>query len=615
MAVAAAATASATVTSREEEKSLPDELTIPILLADRVIKSAQEAESSKQDCSDLAKQVDRLSQMLRSTVRIASTTPSFYDRPLRRIASDISKNIDRALTLVRKCKHSGVLRQVFSITSTADFRKLSNLLESSIGDIKWFLSIFESDGGTYLSLPPIASNDPILAWVWSYIATIQMGQPKDRVDAANELASLARDSDRNKKMIVEERGVFPLLKLLKEGPSPEAQSAAANALFNIATSQERVRLIVDLLGVPIIVSVLGDSPMKVQILVANLVSRMGELDPYAQEEFMRENVTRPLVSLLSIGLDFDIIKNQSSKTSIHSLVQMNKELSYNNIRYSNGLSLNYHSDGSGHGSSHNRKEREMELPEVQFKLKVSCAHALWKLSKGSVSNSRKITETKGLLCLAKIIEKEKGELQLNCLMTVLEITAVAESNADLRRAAFKTNCPPAMAILNQLLRVIQEESDPNLQIPAIRSIGCLARTFPARETRIIGPLVAQLGNSNVNVATEAAIALGKFVSPDNFNCSQHSKAVIEFNGVQPLMKLIRNGDQARVHGLILLCYLALNAGNSKALEQVRALNALEGAARAVTAQHPELRDLFANAIHHLTLYQAGAHPHRQSFAP
>ncbi|KAF2311444.1 hypothetical protein GH714_023062 [Hevea brasiliensis] len=587
MAVAAA-TASATVTSREEEKSLPDELTIPILLADRVIKSAQEAESSKQDCSDLAKQVDRLSQMLRSTVRIASTTPSFYDRPLRRIASDISKNIDRALTLVRKCKHSGVLRQVFSITSTADFRKVSSLLESSIGDMKWFLSIFESDGGTYLSLPPIASNDPILAWVWSYIATIQMGQPKDRVDAANELASLARDSDRNKKMIVEERGVFPLLKLLKEGPSPEAQSAAANALFNIATSQERVRLIVDLLGVPIIVSVLGDSPMKVQILVANLVSRMGELDPYAQEEFMRENVTRPLVSLLSIGLDFDIIKNQSSKTSIHSLVQMNKELSYNNIRYSNGLSLNYHSDGSSHGSSHNRKEREMELPEVQFKLKVSCAHALWKLSKGSVSNSRKITETKGLLCLAKIIEKEKGELQLNCLMTVLEITAVAESNADLRRAAFKTNCPPAMAILNQLLRVIQEESDPNLQIPAI---------------------------SNVNVATEAAIALGKFVSPDNFNCSQHSKAVIEFNGVQPLMKLIRNGDQARVHGLILLCYLALNAGNSKALEQVRALNALEGAARAVTAQHPELRDLFANAIHHLTLYQAGAHPHRQSFAP
>lgn len=475
--------------------------------------------------------------------------------------------------------------------------------------MKWFLSIFESDGGTYLSLPPIASNDPILAWVWSYISTIQMGQPKDRVDAANELASLARDSDRNKKMIVEEQGICPLLKLLKEGPSPEAQIAAANALFNIATDQERVRRIVDWLGVPIIVGVLGDSPTKVQTVVANLVASMGELDPYSQEVLMTENVTRPLVSLLSIDLDFDDVENQSAKTSIHSLVQMNKELSY--TRYSNGHSVNYNSDGS----SHHRKEREMEPPEVKLKLKVSCAKALWKLSKGSVSNSRKITETRGLLCLAKIIEKEKGELQLNCLMTIMEITAVAEFDVDLRRAAFKTNRPPAMAVLNQLLRVIQEESDPNLHIPAIRSIGCLGRTFPARETRIIEPLVAQLGNSNVNVATEAAIALGKFVSPDNFNCSQHSKAIIEFNGVQPLMKLIRNGDRARMHGLVLLCYLALNAGNSKALEQVRALNALEAAARPVIAQHPELRDLLAKAIHHLILYQAGPHPHRQSFAP
>jgi hypothetical protein len=30
-----------------------------------------------------------------------------------------------------------------------------------------------------------------------------MGQVKDRVDAANQFASLARDNDRNKKMIVE----------------------------------------------------------------------------------------------------------------------------------------------------------------------------------------------------------------------------------------------------------------------------------------------------------------------------------------------------------------------------------------------------------------------------
>ncbi|KAL3571151.1 hypothetical protein D5086_028400 [Populus alba] len=482
----ATVTSSSTVPPRvAEEKTVQEELSLPILLADRVIKSAQEAESLRQDCSDLAKQVDRLSQMLRSAVRLAVSIPSLYDQG----------------------------------------------------------------------------------------------------------------------------GILPLLKLLKEGASAEAQIAAATALSNIASDRERVRLIVDALGISMIVGVLGDSQTKVQISVANLVARMAALDEYAQEEFMRLNVTRPLVSLLSSHLDLEIASNNPVKTSIPSLIEMNKKLAYKNIKPS------YNSDSSSHGGSHSNKEREMETPEMQLKLKVSCAEALWKLSRGSVSNSRKITETKGLLCLAKIVEREKGELQFNCLMTIMEITAVAESNADLRRAAFKTNLPAAKAVLDQLLRVIQEESDPQLQIPAIRSIGCLARTFPARETRIMGPLVSHLGNRNVEVATEAAIALGKFACPENFNCSEHSKAIIEFDGVPLLMKLLRSGDQSQLQGLVLLCYLALNAGNSKALEQARALNALEGTARSVLAQHPELKDLFAKAIHHLALYQAGAPLNRQYLAP
>ncbi|KAJ8753526.1 hypothetical protein K2173_022767 [Erythroxylum novogranatense] len=597
------------VAPREEEKTLQDELSPPILLADQVIKHANAVGPSKQELfSDLVNQVDRLSHMLRAAVRLAIATPSLYDRPLRRIVADITKNLERTLTLVRKCKHTGVLRQMFSITTSNDFRKVSNLLESSTADMKWLLSIFESEGGTNLSLPPIASNDPILAWVWSYMSTMHMGQLKDRADAANELASLARDNDRNKKMIVEEGGILPLLKLFKEDASPDAQIAAATALYNIANDQERVRSIVDAHGVPMIVGVLGDSPMKVQVEVAKLVSRMAELDPIAQEEFARENVIRPLVSSLCADLVFDVGNNHSGKKSIHSIVELNKELAYKNYG-----SNNSHSDSSSHGSSHYRKERGMETPEELHNLNVCCAEALWKLSKGNLSNSRKITETRGLLCLAKIIEKEKGDLQFNCLMAVKEITLVAEDNVDLRRAAFKTNLPAAKAVLDQLLRLIQEESHPALQIPSIVSIGCLARTFPARETRIILPLVSQLGNRNVDVATEAAIALGKFVCPENFNCSEHSKAVIEFGGVKHLMRLLRAGDRSQMQGLVLLCYLALNAGNSKDLEQARALNALEGAARHVVTQHPGLKDLFMNAIHHLTLYQAGDHPHRQTF--
>ncbi|CAN6585414.1 unnamed protein product [Malus baccata var. baccata] len=607
-----------------DEKTLHDELSLPILLADRVIKSAQEAESSKLDCADLAKQVDRLSQMLRSAVRIAATTQSLYERPVRRIVADVAKNLERALTLVRKCKHSGVLRQVFSITTTADFRKVSNLLESSIGDMKWLLSVFESDGAN-LSLPPIASNDPILSWVWSYIATIQMGQLRDRVEAANSLVSLARDNDRNKKIIVDEGGVTPLLKLLKEGSSPDAQIAAANALFHIATDQERVRIIIDLLGINVVVSVLGDSPMRVQVCVVRLVSEMAELDPVAQEEFGRENVTRPLVSLLAMDTVLDDPKVQPGKPSIHNLVQINKQLAANGLNpnsRSSSFSNHYHSDGSSRGGGHYRKEREREAesnPEVKLELKAGCAKALWKLCKGCLLNSRKVTETKGLICLAKIIEKEAGELQLNCLMTVMEIAAVAEYNTDLRRAAFKLNSPAAKAVLDQLLRVIQEEANLELQIPAIKAIGSLARTFPARETRIVGPLVARLGSVDVDVAIEAAIALGKFVCMENFNCVEHSKTIIEFDGIPSLMRLLRTTDRTNERGhvncLVLLCYLALHVGNSKALEQARALNTLEGGARSVVAQYPDLRELLAKAMHNLTLYQAGAHPHRQTFMP
>ncbi|KAI8004888.1 hypothetical protein LOK49_LG08G01895 [Camellia lanceoleosa] len=150
-----------------------------------------------------------------------------YDRPIRRIVSDVFKTLTRTLTLLRKCKRRSIFRRVVTIVCQADFRKLQNLLDASIGDLKWLLSVFDFDSssnrGIVLSLPPIASNDPILSWVWSFIASIQMGQLSFRIEAANELAPVAQDNDRNKKLIAEEGGVPPLLKLLKESSSPDAQ--------------------------------------------------------------------------------------------------------------------------------------------------------------------------------------------------------------------------------------------------------------------------------------------------------------------------------------------------------------------------------------------------------
>lgn len=601
--------------TEQEEKSIQDELTDQILLAERVIKSAQEAESSKLECSELAKQSTQLAHLLRSIVRLTPSTQSLYERPLRRIITDGSMNLVRALTLVRKCKHSGVLRLVFAITTTADFRKVSNLLESSIADIKWLISIFDSESGTNLSLPPIASNDPILAWVWSFIATVQMGQLKDRVEAANELASLARDNNRNMKIIVQEGGVAPLLKLLKDGASAEAQMAAATALYNLGTDQEKVKSIAsEVSAVSIVVKAIGESPMRVQIVLVNLVARMAELDEGVQEDLGRENVTRPLVTLLGMDIVVEEAKTPSGKpNSIHSLVQINKEACKKSFHSNSSSSLSLYSDGSSRGG---RKEREAESPDLKHMLKISCAGALWKLSKGSLFNSRKITETKALVCLAKLIEKEHGELQLNCLMTVMELAAVAELHPDLRQVAFKPNSPAARVILDQLLRVINEENSPQLLIPTIKSIGSLARTFPAKETRILGPLVTQLGHKSADVATEAAIALGKFVAPDNFNRVEHSKAIIESNGVPRLMNLLKSNDRPRKHEFVLLCCLAIHVGNSPALEQARALSVIEGAARSMLAHHPELRELFAKAVDQLTLYQPGAHTHhKHSYVP
>ncbi|KAL9326544.1 hypothetical protein ACSQ67_007189 [Phaseolus vulgaris] len=570
----------------EKEKSL-EELLGPILLGERVIKLAQEAESSKVDCTELARKVQVVCDNLRSVVRVVSGTQCVNERPIRRIVGEVSKNLERTLAFVRKCKkHGAVLRQVFSMTTTADFRKVWNLLESSNGDMVWLLSILDSKDGSNVSLPPIASNDPILAWVWTFIYTLQLGQPKDRAEAATELGSLAKDNDRTKFIILEEGGVPP-------------SSSFSRKLLPLMLRV--VSYVVESHAAPTIVQVLGDSPMRVRVSVANLVSAMAEQHELAREELVRANVTRPLVSLLS--MDTVLADPMAGRASIHSLV-----LNLSNVGETN-------SDGSSRGSSHHRREREREREveslELRKEVKISCAKALWKLSKGCFSSCKKITETKGLLCLAKIIESESGELQLNCLMAVMEIAAVAESNADLRRAAFKRTAPAAKAVIDQLLRVVQEESNPALVIPAIKAIGSLARNFSGKVPQVLGPLVAQLGNRDVDVASEAAIALGKFVSPDNYNCVDHSKAILELEGVPKLMSLLQINDRQQVHGLRLLCYLALNVGNSKVLEQERALNTLERFSRPVQTQYPDLKDLFANAIHHLTLYQPGAQLHRQ----
>ncbi|CAI9092990.1 OLC1v1028384C1 [Oldenlandia corymbosa var. corymbosa] len=611
-----------------EPMVIEDVLTYPVLLSERIREATMEANSFKSECYSIRNLAENIGQMLRTTNRIATgiSNGMIYERPIRRIVSEVTKVLEKTLTLVRKCKRGSILRRVMAIVSAADFRKLQLLLENSVADMSWLLNIFESGGGITLSLPPIASNDPIISWVWAFIASLYMGHIDDKIEAANELASLAKDNDRNKKYIVEEGGVLPLLKLLKTDSSVDAQIAAATTLFLIANDEEKVCAIINELGVPIIVQTLASSSMKVQILLASLVASMAKHSPLAQEDFARANVIRPVVTLLSADSS---IEEPSSRVgthmqSFHSVVdekmEIFKERENNKLNRSPGLasslsmqSVNGSNGGSSRGGLH-KKERENEPPEVKLSLKTKCAEALWMLAKGSASNSKRITETKGLLCLARIVETEQGELLLNSLMAIMEITSAAESNADLRRAAFKTNSFAAKAVVDQLLRVIKEHHDPKLSIPAIRAIGFLARTFPARETRVIGPLVAQLSHNNVDVATEAAVALCKFACPENFLHVQHSKSIVEFQGVQPLLRLFKSNERAQVNAFVLLCYLAMHARNNETLEQPWVLTTLKGA-DSLIAQHHELAELRASAIGHLNVYNSGLLRQRPPYPP
>uniref|UniRef100_A0A2N9GHZ1 Uncharacterized protein n=1 Tax=Fagus sylvatica TaxID=28930 RepID=A0A2N9GHZ1_FAGSY len=97
---------------------------------------------------------------------------------LTRIVVDVAKNLERA----QRRTPPGVLDH--------HHRRFSKGLEPSrIFDWRReVVALHLRFRGPNLSLPPIASNDPNLSWVWAHTATVLMGQPKDRTDAAQELA-------------------------------------------------------------------------------------------------------------------------------------------------------------------------------------------------------------------------------------------------------------------------------------------------------------------------------------------------------------------------------------------------------------------------------------------
>ncbi|CAN6544627.1 unnamed protein product [Malus baccata var. baccata] len=630
----------------------------PIQLADQVSKAADEAQSNKQECMELKSKTEKLAGLLRQAARASN---DLYERPTRRIIDDTEQALDKALTLVIKCRATGLMQRVFTIIPSGSFKRIGQSLDNNIGDVSWLLRVSASSDDRddeYLGLPPIASNEPILCLIWEQIATLHTGSMEERSDAAASLVSLAKDNDRYGRLIIEEGGVPPLLKMLKEGGN-EGQESAARAIGLLGKDPESVEQIVNAGVCPVFAKILKEGNMKVQALVAWAVSEMAENHPKCQDPFAQNNVIRLLVSHLA----FETIQEHSKyvipskqQMSLHSIVMgsskntehqtahpiTGNQNTFNQMQNLVNSAMTMKNQGSappdsGHGQGkptqnsnhqnlhhpppthhivrpHNHhvalsgasiKGREYEDPETKAEMKAMAAKALWKLSKGNASVCGSITESRALLCFAVLLEKGSWDVQQNSAKALMEITAVAEQNADLRRSAFKPTSPACKAVVEQLLKIV-EKADSDLLEPCIQAIGNLARTFRATETRFIGPLVKLLDETETSISTAAVIALNKFACTENFLHVNHCKAIIDAGGTKHLIQLVYFGESGvQIPSLILLCYIALHIPDSETLAQEEVLIVLEWSTKqAHLANDESVEQLLPEAKSRLELYQS-----------
>ncbi|MCO5609804.1 hypothetical protein L7F22_064036 [Adiantum nelumboides] len=648
----------------------------PIQLTQEVSAAVDEADLFKQDCQDLNERVQKLADALQSVAPLHShgSKGTLYDRPTRHIMMDVHATLEKTLSVIKRCKRPGPgLTRPSNVVPASDFRKVSGLLEGSIGDVTWLLSVsvhgHYGRRGRMEGLPPIASTDPMLAWVWGQIALILTGTPAEREDAANYLGLLASENDRNRKLIIEEGGLKALLKLLKHGSTIRCRLAAANSLGALAADQERTQQIYEQGAIPVFINILESGPMKVQAKVAWAIGKMSSQAPDAHGVHPIKSVVRPLLSLLIFEtMDANPHKGFRGGTAMHSVatrsalkslsilegkagwnevMDMNQSYSgiMNDDQWETKSTYSTHSEfyldrrwdaaenasaKIGHGR-HSRnlsdsyfhgvssrdllmKERQTEDPETQRDLKLWVTFALWKLAENNVRNSRKIASAKALLCFAKLMEKESGKVLRNTVMAVMEMAGAAERDVELRRFAFKPNSVTARAVLDQLLRIAQSSSA-DLQVPCLKAIGCLSRTFPAKETKaVIELLVRRLTHLDFEVAAEAVLALQKFSHTDNFLHLEHSKTIVDANAVLHLVHLVAIEDEdVQVPALILLCNLAIDVGNNDAFRTANVIKALKSVARSTISQIQSVREVLALAVRQLELYQAAPQSYSQNY--
>ncbi|XP_076909450.1 uncharacterized protein LOC143566709 [Bidens hawaiensis] len=600
----------------------------PIQLADQIIKETEFACSYKQDCADIKTKTEKLTALLRQAARASN---DLYERPTRRIIDDTEQVLDRTLQLVIKCRANGLSR-LYTFIPKGSVKKQSNQIENSVGDVSWLLRVStpanERDD-EYVGLPPIAANEPILCLVWEQVAILCCGTLDDRADAAASLVSLARDNERYGRLIIEEGGVPPLLKLAKEGRM-EGQESAVRAIGLLGRDAESVEQIVNAGACAVFSKILKEGHMKVQIVVAWAVSELAANFPPCKDRFLQTNTIRLLVSHLA----FETIE-EHSKYTINKVVDMassdkngkvgqgdddkghvSRPGGLDTLDISRAVSVKSPSQAQQRREKSRRraaltgqsiKGREFEDPATKTEMKAMAARALWHLCADNFPICKTITESRALLCFTVLLEKGEDEVKYNSAMALMEITAVAESHTELRRSAFKPTSPTARGVVDRLLKIINKgESD--LLIPSIQSIGNLARTFRATETRIIPPLVRLLDERENEVSAQAAIALIKFACSDNYLHVNHCNAILEAKAPKYLIQLTYFGEQmAQIPALILLCYIALHVPDSETLAQEDVHIVLQWALKqGHLMQDSQLETLVLEAKQRLEIYQSRA---------
>lgn len=577
----------------------------PIQLADQVIKAADEAILNKQDCSELKSKTEKLASLLRQAARASN---DLYERPTRRIIDDTEQVLEKALALVLKCRNNGLVKRVFTIKPAAAFRKMHSQLENSIGDVSWLLRVSApNNNDEYLGLPPIAANEPILCLIWEQIAILYTGSLEDRSDAAASLVSLARDNDRYGKLIIEEGGVGPLLKLVKEGKM-EGQENAARAIGLLGRDPESVEHMIHAGVCSVFVKILKEGPMKVQSVVAWAVSELAAHYPKCQDLFSQHNIVRLLVGHLA----FETVEEHSKyaitsnkATSIASVVLASNNSSNVNSN-NNPNKVNDSSDDKaslvGHPTGPNKQqpyrmhtivastmamkgglkppangvENQMNQPKSEnANSKKQNNHQQQSLSMSGniLAKGRELEDpltkahmkamaARALWHLAKenstICRSITESRALLCFAVLLEKGAeevrynsamalmeitVVAEQDSELRRAAFKPNSPACKAVIEQLLQIIEKADSQLLVPCVKAIGNLARTFRATETRMIYPLVQLLDEREAEISKEASIALTKFACTENYLHVDHSKAIITAGGAKHLIQLVYFGEQ------------------------------------------------------------------------